>query len=155
MNSLGLTIQLLAQSFHLDSPRSLKHMAEEWGKELERAATSTELEETLDRLVQQTSFIELGYFADTTGYLVALCYNRAVMANRPLLSLVQAREIDMTQRPWYRTVSRERRAALTQPYESLQNTGYVFTVAAPVYGRDRAFKGVLGVDINLTGWTRI
>ena len=155
LNSLGLTIQLLAQSFHLESPRSLKHMVEEWGKELERAATSTELEETLDRLVQQTPFIELGYFADTTGYLVALCYNRALTGNRTLLSLVQAREIDMTQRPWYRTVSRERRAALTQPYESLQNTGHVFTVAAPVYGRDRTFKGVIGVDINVGGWTRI
>jgi methyl-accepting chemotaxis protein len=155
LNSLGLTIQLLAQSFHLDSPRSLKHMVEDWGKELERAATSTDLEEALDRLVQQTPFIELGYFADTTGYLVALCYNRAVTSNRPLLSLVQAREIDMTQRPWYRTVSRERRAALTQPYESLQHTGHVFTVAAPVYGRDRTFKGVLGVDINVGGWTRI
>ena len=61
----------------------------------------------------------------------------------------------MTQRPWYRTVSRERRAALTQPYESLQHTGHVFTVAAPVYGRDRTFKGVIGVDINVGGWTRI
>ncbi|HVG07156.1 MAG TPA: methyl-accepting chemotaxis protein [Thermoanaerobaculia bacterium] len=156
LNSLGLTIQLLAQSFHLDSPRSLKHMVEEWGKELERASTSTELEETLDRLVQQTPFIELGYFADTTGYLMALCYNRAVVGGRQhLLTLVSAREIDMTQRPWYRTVSRERRAALTQPYESLQHTGHVFTVAAPVYGRDRTFKGVVGVDINVTGWTRI
>ena len=155
LNSLGLTIQLLAQSFHLDSPRSLKHMVEQWGKELERAATSTELEETLDRLVQQTPFIELGYFADTTGYLVALCYNRAAMGGRQLLTLVSAREIDMTQRPWYRTVSRERRAALTQPYESLQHTGHVFTVAAPVFGRDRTVKGVLGVDINVGGWTRI
>ncbi|HYN23157.1 MAG TPA: methyl-accepting chemotaxis protein, partial [Thermoanaerobaculia bacterium] len=108
LNSLGLTIQLLAQAFHLDSPRSLKHMVEEWAKELEQTATSTELEEALDRLVQQTSFIELGYFADTTGYLVALCYNRSMTSGRQLLSLVSARDIDMTQRPWYRTVSRER-----------------------------------------------
>jgi ABC-type transporter Mla subunit MlaD len=155
LNSLGLTIQLLAQAFHLDSPRSLKHMVEEWAKELEQTATSTELEETLDRLVQQAPFIELGYFADTTGYLVALCYNRSMTSGRQLLSLVSARDIDMTQRPWYRTVSRERRAMLTQPYESLQNTGHVFTVAAPVHGRDRSFKGVLGVDINVNGWTRI
>jgi hypothetical protein len=130
-------------------------MAEEWARELERASSSSEMEEVLDRLVQQAPFIELGYFVDTTGYVVALCYNRAATAGRQLLSLVSAREIDMTQRPWYRTVSRERRASLTQPYESLQSTGQVFTVAAPVHGRDRSFKGVLGVDINLTGWTRI
>jgi methyl-accepting chemotaxis protein len=156
LNSLGLTIQLLAQSFHLDSPRSLKHMVEEWSKELEKAVSSTEMEETLDRLVQQAPFIELGYFVDTSGYTVALSYNRALTSGRQLLSAVGAREIDMTQRPWYRAVSRERRASLTPPYESLQSSGQVFTVAAPVFSsRDRQFKGVLGVDINVTGWTRI
>jgi methyl-accepting chemotaxis protein len=156
LNSLGLTIQLLAQSFHLDSPRSLKHMVEQWSKELEKATTASEMEEMLDRLVQQTPFIELGYFVDTSGYTVALSYNRALTSGRQLLSAVGAREIDMTQRPWYRAVSRERRASLTPPYESLQSSGQVFTVAAPVFSaRDRSFKGVLGVDINVTGWTRI
>jgi hypothetical protein len=87
---------------------------------------------------------------------VVLSYNRALTAGRHLLSTVDARDIDMTQRPWYRAVSRERRAALTPPYESLQSSSQVFTVAAPVYSsRDRTFKGVLGVDINVTGWTRI
>ncbi len=155
LNSLGLTIQLLAQSFHLDSPRSLKHMVEAWAKELEKASSATELEEALDRLVQAAPFIELGYFVDTTGYTVALSYNRALVSGRQLLSAVGAREIDMTIRPWYRAVSREKRASLTPPYESLQSSGQVFTVAAPVFGRDRTFKGVLGVDINVTGWTRI
>jgi ABC-type transporter Mla subunit MlaD len=156
LNSLGLTIQLLAQSFHLDSPRSLKHMAEQWARELERATSVTEMEETLDRLVQPTPFIELSYFVDTTGYTVALSYNRVLTAGRNLLTAIAAREIDMTQRPWYRAVSRERRAALMPPYESLQSSGQVFTVAAPVYSsQDRTFKGVLGVDINVAGWTRI
>jgi hypothetical protein len=114
------------------------------------------MEEMLDRLVQQTPFIELGYFVDTSGYTVALSYNRALTSGRQLLSAVGAREIDMTQRPWYRAVSRERRASLTPPYESLQSSGQVFTVAAPVFSsRDHQFKGVLGVDINVTGWTRI
>jgi methyl-accepting chemotaxis protein len=156
LNSLGLTIQLLAQSFHLDSPRSLKHMVEEWARELETVTSASQMEEMLDRLVQQTPFIELGYFVDTSGYTVALSYNRALTSGRQLLSAINAREIDMTQRPWYRAVSRERRAALTPPYESLQSSGQVFTVAAPVFStRDRSFKGVLGVDINVTGWTRI
>jgi len=30
LNRLGLVIQMLAQSFHLDSPHSLKHTAELW-----------------------------------------------------------------------------------------------------------------------------
>ena len=155
LNTLGLTIQLLAQSFHLDSPRSLKHMVEAWARELESATSASEMEERLDVLVQRTPFIEMGYFVDTTGYTVALSFNRALTDGRPLLSAVSAREIDMTQRPWYRAVSRERRSALTPPYESIQNGEPVFTVAAPVQGRDKTFKGVLGVDINVTGWTRI
>ncbi len=156
LNSLGLTIQLLAQSFHLDSPRSLKHMVEEWARELETATSASAMEEALDRLVQQAPFIELGYFVDTSGYTVALSYNRALTGGRQFLSTINAREIDMTQRPWYRAVSRERRASLTPPYESLQSSGQVFTVAAPLFNaRDRTFKGVLGVDINVTGWTRI
>jgi methyl-accepting chemotaxis protein len=155
LNSLGLTIQLLAQSFHLASPRSLKHLAEEWARRLERAAGAAEMEEALDGLVQKTQFVEMSYFVDTTGYTVVLCHNRALTAGRPVLAAGSAREIDMTQRPWYRAVAREKRAALTPPYESMQNGETCFTVGAPMRGADGSFKGVLGVDINVTGWTRI
>jgi hypothetical protein len=65
------------------------------------------------------------------------------------------REIDMTRRPWYRAVSREKRAALTPPYESLNQGEMVFTVASPMLNREGQFSGVLGVDINVNGWTRI
>ena len=74
LNQLGLTIQLLAQSFHLDSPRSLKNLVEEWGKKLQKAGSS-ELTAQLDELVQGAPFIQMGYFVDTTGYPVALAYN--------------------------------------------------------------------------------
>jgi len=155
LNQLGLEIQLLAQSFHLDSPRSLKHLVEDWARELEKATDAGSMEGILEGLVAQAPFVEVGYFVDTTGYTVALSYNRHLVGGRHLLSAVGAREIDMTQRPWYRAVSRERRSALTPPYESLQGGDPVFTVAAPVFSRDRSFKGVLGMDINVTGWTRI
>ena len=68
---------------------------------------------------------------------------------------VNLRELDMTKRPWYRIVSREKRSALTPPYDSLFNGEKVFTVASPILGRDGTFMGVVGVDINVTGWTRI
>ncbi len=38
LNQLGLVIQMLAQSFHLDSPHSLKHMAETWAAQVRAAA---------------------------------------------------------------------------------------------------------------------
>jgi methyl-accepting chemotaxis protein len=152
LNHLGLTIQLLAQSFHLDSPRSLKNMVEEWAKKLQKGGSS-EIESQLDELVQAAPFIQMGYFVDTTGYTVALAYNRS-LTNGQQLSF-NLREIDMTRRPWYRSVSREKRSALTPPYESLFNGEKVFTVASPMLGRDGTFMGVVGVDINVTGWTRI
>jgi methyl-accepting chemotaxis protein len=156
LNSLGLTIQLLAQSFHLDSPRSLKHLVEEWAQRLQKASGSAELESTLDELVQGAPFIEMGYFVDTTGYTVALCANRSALGSgRAAVASVNLREIDMTRRPWYRAVSREKRAALTPPYESLNQGELVFTVATPMVNREGQFSGVLGVDINVTGWTRI
>jgi hypothetical protein len=155
LNSLGLTIQLLAQSFHLDSPRSLKHLVEDWGKQLERAMGAAEMEGVLDSLVQKVPFVEMAYFVDTSGYTVTLCYNRALAGGRQLLGASGAREFDMTQRPWYRAVAREQRTALTPPYESLQNGETCFTVGAPVHNREGAFIGVLAVDINVNGWTRI
>ena len=154
LNSLGLTIQLLAQSFHLDSPRSLKHLVEDWAQRLQKASGATELESTLDEMVQGAPFIEMGYFVDTTGYTVAICTNKNASNGRASVP-VNLREIDMTKRPWYRAVSREKRAALTPPYESLNQGELVFTVASPLLNREGQFAGVLGVDINVTGWTRI
>ncbi len=155
LNSLGLTIQLLAQSFHLDSPRSLKHLVEEWAQRLQKATGATELESMLDDLVQGAPFIEMAYFVDTTGYTVAICTNKGAVASGRASVPGNLREIDMTRRPWYRAVSREKRAALTPPYESLNLGEMVFTVASPLLNREGQFAGVIGVDINVTGWTRI
>ena len=62
LNTLGLTIQLLAQSFHLDSPRSLKHMVEEWAAKLEGRRPRPQRRRVLDELVQSAPFVEIGYF---------------------------------------------------------------------------------------------
>jgi methyl-accepting chemotaxis protein len=155
LNSLGLTIQLLAQSFHLDSPRSLKHLAEDWSGKLEAAPDMTRLEEILDGLAQTAPFIEMAYIADAKGHLVVLCFNRTVSSGRHLLTMAAAREVDMTRRPWYRAVKREGRSALVPPYESLQNSESCFTVAAPMRSLGGEFHGILGIDVNVTGWTRI
>jgi methyl-accepting chemotaxis protein len=156
LNSLGLTIQLLAQSFLLDSPRSLKNLAEEWARQVEKVRGAGDMEEVLDGLVRKTQFVEMVYFVDTSGYTVILRHNAALVgAGRPLLATAEAREIDMTQRPWYRAVAREQRASITPPYESLQNGELCFTVGAPVRGSDGFFKGVLGIDVNVNSWTRI
>jgi len=156
LNRLGLTIQLLAQSFHLGSPRSLKHLVEDWASQLEQTKSSGDMQRVLDGLIDKTPFIEMAYFVDTSGYTVALSFHQEESAGRKLLGAEGAREIDMTRRPWYRAVARERRTTLTSPYQSIQSGEPCFTVAAPVRrGSQREFAGVLGIDVNINGWMRI
>ncbi|HSS75844.1 MAG TPA: methyl-accepting chemotaxis protein, partial [Thermoanaerobaculia bacterium] len=52
LNNLGLVIQMLAQSFHLDSPHSLKQTAETWAREVRRRLGNWEaIERLLEDLV--------------------------------------------------------------------------------------------------------
>ncbi|HEY0781945.1 MAG TPA: methyl-accepting chemotaxis protein [Thermoanaerobaculia bacterium] len=154
LNSLGLTIQLLAQSFHLDSPRSLKHMVEDWVKQL-AGLSGSGLDEALDALLAKVPFVDLAYCVDTRGTIQSLSQGRGLTGRRQLLDLPALREVDRTRRPWYRAVAREHRTALTPPYESIQSGESCFTVGAPRFDAAGNFLGVLGVDINVMGWTRI
>ncbi|HEX5761401.1 MAG TPA: methyl-accepting chemotaxis protein [Thermoanaerobaculia bacterium] len=153
LNHLGLSIQLVAQTFHSDSPRSLKHLIEAWSHRLDGSG-GAEAAARLDELVQGTPFIEMGYLADADGRLVVLCHSKKLLGDRLGLSEDKARQVDMKQRPWFRVVARERRTSLTTLYDSLQSGELCFTVATPMNGADGAFRGVLGMDVNLTSWTQ-
>jgi methyl-accepting chemotaxis protein len=153
LSHLGLSIQLVAQTFHSDSPRSLKHLIEEWSHRLDGAGRE-EIAARLDALVQGTPFIEMGYLADADGKLVVLCHSKKLMGERRRFSEEGARQVDMKQRPWFRAVARERRTSLTTIYDSLQSGELCFTVATPMNGAGGGFTGVLGMDVNLTSWTQ-
>ncbi len=154
LNRLGLTIQLLAQSFHLDSARSLKHLTQTWAAEIGGLADGDAMARRLDELVQATSYIEVAYVIDSRGYTVAWTHHRQA-TGRHFIGLDRAREIDMRQRPWYRAVQRSRRAIITPPYRSLQSDDVCFSACAPLADAGGGFAGVLGIDINVVGWTRI
>jgi methyl-accepting chemotaxis protein len=154
LNRLGLTIQLLAQSFHLDSARSLKHLTQTWAEELGRLADAEAMGRRLDELVQATSYVEVAYVVDRRGYTVAWTHHRQA-AGRAFIGVERAREFDMRQRPWYRAVERSGRAILTPPYRSLQSDDTCFSACAPLHDAAGEFAGVLGIDINVVGWTRI
>jgi len=154
LNRLGLTIQLLAQSFHLDSPRSLKHLVDGWAEELSALPDAEAVERRLDELVQANGYVEVGYLVDTRGYTVAWTSNRQ-MSGKSFIGVEKAREFDMRQRPWYRAVERSRRAIITPPYRSLQSEDICFSACAPVAGAGGDFAGVLWIDVNVVGWTRI
>jgi hypothetical protein len=156
LNQLALTIQLLAQSFHLDSPRSLKHRGLKWGEELHRHAGNWEaIEAALGRLIEETSYAELAYVLDGSGEQIAIAFNRELVGDRDLPASVRAGE-GLTERPWYRGVMREKRVIITPPYESLLSDDLCFTVAVPLRkDRQSEIVGVLGIDVNVDSWTKI
>jgi methyl-accepting chemotaxis protein len=155
LNELGLTIQLLAQSFHLDSPHSLKHTSQRWADEVRRRAGNWEsIEAVLQQVVEQTPYVELAYVVDPEGGQIAYAVNRDMLGDVDLPPDVRAGE-GLTERPWYRAVQRERRTVITPVYESLLSEQKCFTVATPVEDEDGRTAGVLGVDVNVGSWTRI
>src|SRR6202007_2235606 len=68
LNALALKIQLLAQSFHVESPRSLKHLVESWGARAEAVAPAGR-QELLEGLVRESQFVDLVYWVDERGYM--------------------------------------------------------------------------------------
>ncbi|HEX2643079.1 MAG TPA: methyl-accepting chemotaxis protein, partial [Thermoanaerobaculia bacterium] len=83
LNEVGLIIQMLAQSFHLESPHSLKHMAELWAREVRRRLGSWEaIERLLEDLVKQQQYVECLYFYDGKANQAALTVNRQILGDR-------------------------------------------------------------------------
>ncbi len=155
LNTLGLEIQLLAQSFHLDSPRSLKHLVEDWAHRLEALPGMEEREAALDELVRNAPFVELGYMSRLDGTTPVLAFNQELLNERQRLLANKVHETDVRTRPWFKSVSRHWRTVLIPPYASIQDSEACFTVCTPVHDAAGAVTGVLGIDINVTGWTRI
>jgi methyl-accepting chemotaxis protein len=155
LNQLGLEIQLLAQSFHLDSPRSLKHLVEDWARRIEPLPALAEKEAVLDELVHNAPFVELGYLMGLDGATLALSFNQDLLDERQRSLAAKVRETDVRVRPWFKAVSRHWRTTLIPPYASMQNSEACFTVCTPLRNGAGAITAVLGIDINVTGWTRI
>lgn len=155
LNDLGLTIQLLAQSFHLDSPHSLKHATQRWSRQVaERHGNWESVESLLHQVIGETPYVELAYMVDGDGSQLAYAVNRDLVGDAELPASLRAGE-GLSERPWYRAVMREKRTVITPLYESLLSEQRCFTVATPVTREDGHILGVLGLDINVGSWTRI
>jgi methyl-accepting chemotaxis protein len=154
LNRLGLAIQMLAQSFHLDSPHSLKHLCEAWGRQVRRRLGNWEaIDRLLGELVNQQPYVECLYFYDGRAKQVALSVNRQLIGERDVPIGVKAGE-GFSDRPWYRMAVREGRTVLTPLFDSLISGQSIFTAATPIYERGE-IVGVLGLDVNVDSWTKI
>jgi methyl-accepting chemotaxis protein len=154
LNQLGLSIQMLAQSFHLDSPHSLKHVAETWSAKVARRLGNWEaIERLLEDLVHQQGFIECLYFYDGAANQAALVVNRHLVGEKDVPPAVKAGE-GFAERPWYKAATKEGRTVLTPLFNSLLSGAPIFTAATPIYDHGE-LAGVLGLDVNVDSWTKI
>jgi hypothetical protein len=154
LNQLGLAIQMLAQSFHVDSPHSLKHLAESWAGAVRRRLGNWEaIERLLEDLVHQKAYVECLYFFDGKGNQVALTVNRHLVGDREVPPAVKAGE-GFSERIWYKSATREGRTILTPLFNSLLSGELIFTAATPVHDRGE-LVGILGLDVNVDSWAKI
>ena len=150
LRDVGLDLQLLAQTFRLDSPRSLKRMVDAWSARLDGADAG----EMLGELVGATRFVEAGYLVDAGGRLVAIRLGEAFAASAAATA-EELRRLDLRERPWYRAAVDAGRAVVIPPERSLLSGEQVLTVALPRRGADGELSGVVGFDVNLRHWTEI
>ncbi len=155
LNQLALSIQLLTQSFRLDSPRSLRQLGERWAAEVApRAGHLEALGAQVEEIVRDSRFIELAYVADMEGNVVTSFANPEWVGAGKKASAITA-GLNARERPWFQAVARDGRSVITPLYESLLTGERCFTVAAPVRQPGGPLVGVLGLDVNVRSWTKI
>ncbi len=155
LNQLALSIQLLTQSFRIESSHSWKHVLALWTDRLRDYAGNLEaVEGLLEELIDEAPSLELAYLVDLSGSMISYVVSHDAVGDRekPGSAAVGQSYAD---RPWFQAVSRDQRSVVTPIYESLLTGDPCFTVAVAVFDDDQQMVGTLGVDVNLSSWTKI
>ena len=155
LNRLGLIIQMLAQSFHLDSaPLAQAHRRAAGRARCGRRLGNWEaIERLLEDLVHRQGFVECLYFYDGRRGQTALVVNRQIVGDRDVPGRVRTGE-GFSERPWYKSAVKEGHTILTPLFNSLLSGQPIFTAATPIYDQGE-LEGVLGLDVNVDCWTKI
>ena len=155
LNYLALSIQLLTQSFRIESQHSLKHELSKWTGRLRDFTGNLEaVEGLLEELLQECSFVELAYLVDLSGSMISFVVNRELVKDRELPGSVSVGQ-SFAERAWFQAVAREERSAVTPIYDSLLTGDACFTIAVAVHDDANVLVGTLGIDVNLLNWTEI
>jgi len=155
LNHLALSIQLLAQSFRVESTHSLKHRVMEGAAGL---ASTVGKPEAVERHVQDVllahPYAEMVYLVDQDGVMMAFAVNPDLVQGGELPAAVKVGR-SYADRPWFQAVRRDGRTAVTPLYDSLFTGEPCFSIASPVADLDGRSVGTLGLDVNVRNWTRI
>lgn len=152
LEGTAVAVQLLAQEFRLDSPSSLRHLAERWAEALRPLLASPDaLERRLEVLLEGRPDAECAYVFDPRRASTAIVAQRSIVAGREIPEEIRSGR-GFADRPWYRAAVAERRAIVTPIFVSLLTQERVVTAAAPFLDGGEV-RAVLGVDINLERWS--
>ncbi|MDQ1346642.1 MAG: Methyl-accepting transducer protein [Acidobacteriota bacterium] len=159
LHTIGLDLELLAQTFHLDSPRSLKRLVHDWARRLPAAATTagspwTGAQEWIDELVGAAAFVECGCIVDTRGKVIATQAAHELRASCTE-ALQDLRRRNLSDRAWFKKALESSRAIVTPPERSVMSGEPCIMVA--VARRDAAGQplAVVEFDVNVRHWTEI
>jgi methyl-accepting chemotaxis protein len=154
LNKLALSIQLLTQSFILESQRSLKHQGELWASEICDSFGHWEaVEGRLSEMLAANAFLEATYVTDERGILMVFAHSREWSRAKSQGGVTLGE--NTSERPWFQAAMRERHTVLTALYDSKLTGERCFTVATPIRDRSDKTIGVLGFDVNARSWTKI
>jgi methyl-accepting chemotaxis protein len=153
LREVGLDLQVGAQSFRIDSPRSVKRLVHLWAERIAAAADAPAAQAALSELVARTPYVEAAYLADRDGRLSAIAVAPALGVGEE--SLAKLRGLDYHDRPWFRDAVRSGRAIVTPPQLSLLSGERCLTAALARRAPDGSPASVLGLDVSVRSWTRI
>jgi methyl-accepting chemotaxis protein len=156
LRTIGLDLELLAQTFRLDSPRSLKRLVHEWAARLpvSLSGMGAGAQALIDELVGAASFIECGCIVDPGGKVLAtqIASDLQDSSAEPLQEL---RRRNLSDRVWFKKALESSRAVVTPPERSVMSGQPCIMIA--VARRDASGKPVAVVefDVNVRHWTEI
>jgi len=165
LRTIGLDLELLAQTFRLDSPRSLKRMVHEWAARLAGtpaamaagaalAGGGAGAQELIDELVGAAPFVECGCIVDPRGKVLATQIARDLRESNAE-ALQELRRRNLSDRVWFKKALESTRAVVTPPELSVMSGQPCIMIA--VARRDAAGQPVAVVefDVNVRHWTEI
>lgn len=160
LHSIGLDLELLGQTFRLDSARSLKSHVHTWAGRLpesldgSRAAAAWNAQELIDELVGGAPFVECGCIVDVRGKVLAtqIAHElRAASAD----ALQELRRRNLADRAWFKKALESSRAVVTPPERSVMSGELCIMVAVARRNAAGEAVAVIEFDVNVSHWTEI
>ncbi|MBP7588172.1 MAG: hypothetical protein KBA72_09480 [Thermoanaerobaculia bacterium] len=159
LHSIGLDLELLGQTFRLDSARSLKSHVHNWAGRLPEnldggRAAAWNAQELIDELVGGAPFVECGCIVDVRGKVLAtqIAHElRAASAD----ALQELRRRNLADRAWFKKALESSRAVVTPPERSVMSGELCIMVAVARRNAAGEAVAVIEFDVNVSHWTEI